>query len=60
MKRRHIASLVIVSASIFVVGTLAAQDRYTLKSPSGISFSEFKGYEAWPAIAVSQPDDRSW
>ena len=58
MKRQHIALLVIASASILVVGiTLAAQDRYTLKSPSGISFSEFKGYEAWQAISVSQPDD---
>ena len=37
MKRQHIALLVIASASILVVGiTLAAQDRYTLKSPSGI------------------------
>jgi hypothetical protein len=58
MKRQHIASMVFVSASILVVGImLAAQDRYTLKSPSGISFSEFKGYEAWQAIAVTQPDD---
>ena len=57
MKRQHIAALVIASASILVVGTLAAQDKYTLKSPSGISFSEFKGYEAWQAVAVSQPDD---
>ena len=58
MKRQHIALLVIASASILVVGiTLAAQDRYTLKSPSGMSFSEFKGYEAWQAISVSQPDD---
>jgi Cytochrome P460 len=58
MKRQHIASMVIASASIFVVGiTLAAQDKYTLKSPSGISFSEFKGYEAWQTISVAQPDD---
>jgi len=34
MKRQHIPLLVIASASILVVGiTLAAQDRYTLKSP---------------------------
>ena len=58
MKRQHIASMVIVSASIFVVGvSLAAQDRYTLKSPNGISYSEFKGYETWQAIAPSQPAD---
>ncbi|MGH8531372.1 MAG: cytochrome P460 family protein [Gammaproteobacteria bacterium] len=58
MKRQHIASMVIVSASIFVVGiTLAAQDRFTLKSPNGIAFSEFKDYDAWQVIATSQPDD---
>jgi hypothetical protein len=32
MKRQHIASMVIVSASVVVVGiTLAAQDRFTLE-----------------------------
>ena len=58
MQRQYIASIVIASASIFVVGvSLAAQDRYTLKSPNGISYSEFKGYETWQAIAPSQPAD---
>lgn len=58
MNRPFIVSMVIASASTFAVGnTLAAQDRYTLKSPSGISYSEFKGYEAWQAIAPSQPAD---
>ena len=33
---------------------LAAQDRSTLKVPDGLSFSEFKGYEAWQPVAVSQ------
>jgi hypothetical protein len=52
--------MVIVSASIFVIGiAFAAQDRNTLKSPSGISLSEFNGYEAWQAVAVSQRDDES-
>ncbi len=58
MKRQHITALLIVAASVFVVSVvLAAQDRFTLKTPNGISFSEFKGYEAWPVIAPSQPDD---
>jgi hypothetical protein len=58
MKCPLIASTIIASASVLVVGvTLAAQDRYTLKSPSGISFSEFKGYEQWQLIAPSQADD---
>jgi Cytochrome P460 len=60
MKRRYIASMMVISASIFVVGiTPAAQDRFTLKSPNGIAFSEFKGYDKWQMIASSQPDDAS-
>ena len=58
MMRQFITSIATVTASIFVVGiTLAAQDRYTLKSPSGIAYSEFKGYETWQAVAASQPAD---
>lgn len=34
----------------------AAQDRYTLKAPNGVAFSEIKGYEDWPTVAVSQVD----
>ena len=36
---------------------IAAQDRSHLKTPNGITFSEFEGYEAWQVIAPSQPDD---
>ena len=31
----------------------STQDKYTLKVPNGLAFSEFKGYESWPVIAVS-------
>ena len=37
--------------------TFAAQDRFTVKSPNGIAFSEFKGYDAWQVIARSQTED---
>ena len=58
MKRQHIATMVIVSASIFVVGiTLAAQDRYTLQVPNGLAFSEFRGYEKWQVVSASQSGD---
>src|SRR4030095_7940170 len=57
MKYRSIAALVVVIAAAVTVGSLiAAQDRYTLKAPSGISFSEFRGYETWPMIASSLAD----
>ncbi len=58
MKRQRIASMLIVSASIFVAGiTLAAQDRYTLQVPNGLAFSEFRGYEKWQVVSASQSGD---
>jgi hypothetical protein len=35
---------------------LAAQDKYTLKIPDGLSWSEFRGYETWQDVAVSQTE----
>ena len=26
---------------------ISAQDKYTLKVPNGLAFSEFKGYDTW-------------
>ncbi|MGE3294391.1 MAG: cytochrome P460 family protein [Geminicoccaceae bacterium] len=36
----------------------AAQDKYTVQVRGGLAFSEFRGYEAWPVVAVSQPDGK--
>jgi hypothetical protein len=48
-------ALLSVAASLPVLGgfALAAQDRYTLKIPDGLSFSEFRGYDTWEDVAVS-------
>ena len=35
---------------------LAQQDKYALRVPDGLAFSEFRGYEAWPVVATSQND----
>ena len=32
----------------------SAQDKYTVKVPGGLAFSEFRGYEAWQAISMSR------
>jgi hypothetical protein len=32
----------------------AGQAKYTVRVPNGLEFSEFKGYESWQAISVSQ------
>ena len=40
-----------------VLGCMAfdqQQDKYSLKVPGGLAFSEFKGYESWEVIATSQ------
>ena len=51
--------LIVVSSALIVTVVLAAQspDRYSLTAANGIAFSEFKGYEEWPLIATSQPDN---
>ena len=33
---------------------LSAQDKYTVKVPGGLAFSEFRGYESWEAISISR------
>jgi hypothetical protein len=33
---------------------LAAQDKYTVKVPNGLPFAEFRGYEDWQTVTVSQ------
>ena len=46
-------------ALVGLVGlALAAQDKYTVQVPGGLAFSEFKGYEDWPVVAVSHPEGR--
>ncbi len=31
----------------------SSQDKYALKVPNGLAFSEFRGYESWPVISIS-------
>jgi len=35
---------------------LAQQDKYTLRVPGGLAFSEFRGYEGWQVVSTSQND----
>lgn len=41
-------------AAVFGVEAMSAQDKYSLKVPGGLAFSEFKGYEDWQVISVSE------
>src|ERR1700752_1957866 len=59
MKRKSKVTMSIGAAVLAVLGGAAAyaQDKYTLKSPSGIAFSDFKGYEDWAVISSARTDD---
>jgi Cytochrome P460 len=56
LQSKSIVAIAIVAAVLAVLGriALAAQDRYTLQVPDGLAFSEFKGYENWSVIAISE------
>jgi hypothetical protein len=55
MKKIPISLMVIIAVVLAVLGSIApaAQDKYTVKVPGGLSFSEFRGYEGWQAISLS-------
>lgn len=50
--------LVTALAIVLNVNAMSAQgksqDKYALKVPGGLAFSEFKGYETWELISISQ------
>jgi hypothetical protein len=59
MKTKSKATIATVSVVLAVVGGLAwsAQDKYSLRVPNGLAFSEFRGYEDWQVVSVSQTPD---
>ena len=56
MKSRAMRRIAILTA---LAGALAgsavsAQDKYAQKVPGGLAFSEFRGYESWQVVSISQ------
>ncbi|HEV7609205.1 MAG TPA: cytochrome P460 family protein [Steroidobacteraceae bacterium] len=41
-------------AALATGAAMSAPDKYTVKVPGGLGFSEFKGYESWQVINISQ------
>ncbi len=58
MTRTPSSVIVIIAVLLAVLGSmgLAAQDKYTVKVPNGLALSEFRGYENWQDVAVSQTE----
>ena len=43
--------------AVLVATAVYAQDKYLLKSPSGIEFSDFRGYEDWAVVSSARTDE---
>ena len=56
MKRKSTLTVAIVAAALAALSgaAISAQDRYTVQVPGGLAFSEFRGYEKWQIVSVSQ------
>src|SRR5271155_4995543 len=62
-----VAGFAIVATSVAVLAVLVAtvvyaqgqnnKDKYSLKSPSGIAFSDFRGYEDWAVASSARTDE---
>jgi len=50
------ALAVLGAAALFAQGQ--DKDKYSLKSPSGIAFSDFRGYEDWAVVSSARTDER--
>ena len=43
--------------AILIATAVSAQDKYSLQSPSGVAFSDFRGYEDWATVSSARTDD---
>jgi hypothetical protein len=63
MERKGKLTIAIAAAVLAALGAAAAiyaqgaLDKYSLKSPSGIAFSDFRGYEDWSVVSSARTDE---
>jgi hypothetical protein len=65
MERRSRLAVLVAVLAVFgaAVGAAAGSagragdDKYSLKSPSGIAFSDFRGYEDWSVVSSARTDE---
>src|SRR3974377_1088663 len=56
MMRKRMQTIAMITGVLAFVGgwVVYAQDKYTVKVPNGLAFSEFRGYEGWQFVSISQ------
>jgi hypothetical protein len=59
MTRKNTLMIAIATAvfAVLNISAVYAQDKYTLKTPSGIAFADFKGYEDWSVVSSARTDE---
>jgi hypothetical protein len=59
MQFKNKLTIAVAAAVLTVLGAtvLYAQEKYSLKTSSGIAFSDFKGYEDWAVVSSARTDE---
>src|ERR1700680_2148106 len=59
MKRKSKLTIATAMTALAALGAAAlyAQDKDSLKSPGGIAFSDFRGYEDWSVVSSARTDE---
>jgi Cytochrome P460 len=47
----------VAALAVLIASVVYAQDKYSLQSPSGIAFSDFRGYEDWAVVSSARTDE---
>src|SRR4051794_9387535 len=57
MPKVSCAMMAMMAVSVLGGTAVYAQDKYSLKSPSGIAFSDFRRYEDWAVVSSARTDE---
>ncbi len=50
-------AVIVLVLAIFGGRAISAQNKYSVQVPNGLAFAEFRGFEDWTTVAVSQTGD---
>jgi hypothetical protein len=54
LARFTVVAAAVAALAVVVVAAADPPDKYSLKSPSGIAFSDFRGYEDWAVVSSAE------
>src|SRR5262249_10176859 len=52
-----LAAAIAIPVAVGGASAMSEQDKYTVQVPNGLACLDFKGYENWQVVAVSQTED---